>query len=741
MKTLGPFFALFTLTVFLLHADPPSSTQLDPVTEKRVDSLLGQLTLEEKVDLIRGADYMHTGGVPRLGIPALKFSDGPMGVRCWGSSTGYPAGALLASTWDADMALAEGTAIGRDARARGVHVVLGPGVNIYREAQNGRNFEYFGEDPCLASAIVTNYIRGVQSQGVVACVKHYVANGQEWHRDNVDTTVSRRALEEIYLPPFKAAIQQGGVWSAMAAFNKVNGEWCTANHDLLTDVLRDDWDFKGVLMSDWGACHDTLEDLNAGTDLEMDLGGGHYYSMANVQPLIQSGQVTQATLDEHVRRILRMIVAMGFMDRDQTDKSIPLNDPQNAATALKAASEGIVLLKNEQNFLPLDRAKIKHLVVMGPNGETPVVAGGGSGQVDSFTTLSVLQGVQQAAGAGVQVDYIADLSSSIFSQAVYDPALDGKPGLSAEYFNNVDLSGTPLTKRIDRTVNFNWGVDSPLPGIPGRSSFSARWTGTITPKETGDYVFALASDDGSRAFLDDTKIIDMWSPHALMRKETQVHLEAGHTYHLKLEYFNTVDGAEMYFGWARPGLPPAQRDLVANADAIVYAGGFNPAVEHEGNDRPWDMPPSQVAELKQVLELNPHVITAINAGGNMGLGDNLARIPALLWCWYPGENGNLALGKIIFGDINPSGHLPDTFEKRFEDSPAYGNYPGSEDGGPHVNLAEGIYVGYRWYDRKQIEPAFPFGFGLSYTTFKIGKPGAPFAGYTDTGFRLKVPVS
>ncbi len=717
------FSVLASLPV-ALRADftPPSVTQLDPKVEARVNGLLGQLTTEEKIDLISGTDVMHTAGVPRLGIPALKFSDGPVGVRCWGKSTAYPAGALLAATWDPAMALAEGVALGRDARSRGVDILLAPGMNIYREAQNGRNFEYLGEDPCLASAMAVNYVRGVQSQGVAACVKHFVANGQEWHRMNVDTTVSRRALEEIYFPPFKAAIEQGNAWTAMAAYNKVNGEWCTANKFLLTDVLRDTWHFHGLLMSDWGAVHDTTKDLNAGTDLEMHDKPRLFYNLTTIPPLLASGAVTQATLDEHVRRLLRTIVAMGFMDRNQTDASIPANDPQNAAAALKAASEGIVLLKNEGHLLPLDRAKVRHIVVTGPNGQEAVIGGGGSSGTGAFTQVSVLEGVQQAAGPGVQVEYIPDLSTFIFSHAVFSPpdaTATGESGLKGDYFNNPTLTGTPVETRMDHVVDFDWKTANPVRSIKGGSPFSVRWTGIITPPATGDYTFALASDDGSRAYLDDKEIIDMWAPHALARKESAQHLEAGHAYRIKVEYFNAKDGAVIHFGWAKPGLPEEEKNRVAAADAVIFAGGFNPQSEHEGGDRPWDLPPSQTAELTQLLALNPHVITTINAGGNVGLGDNLAKIPALLWSWYPGQNGNTALGQILFGDVNPSGHLPDTFEKRFEDSPAYGNYPGTADGGPHVNLAEGIYVGYRWYDKKKIAPQFPFGFGLSYTTFAL----------------------
>ena len=710
-----------------LRADftPPPVTQLDPKIEARVDGLLKQLTVEEKIDLISGTDIMHTAGIPRLGIPALKFSDGPVGVRCWGKTTAYPAGALLAATWDPDLALAEGRALGRDARSRGVDILLAPGMNIYREAHNGRNFEYLGEDPCLASAIAVNYVRGVQSQGVAACVKHLVANGEEWNRYQVDTRVSRRALEEIYFPPFKAAIEQGNAWTAMAAYNKVNGDWCTASKFLLTDVLRDEWHFHGLLMSDWGAVHDTAKALNAGTDLEMHDKPRLFYNRTTIPPLLASGAVTQATLDEHVRRLLRTIVAMGFMDRVQTDASIPANDPENAAVAQKAASEGIVLLKNDGGLLPLDRAKVRHIVVTGPNGEHAVIGGGGSSATGAFSQVSVLEGVRQAAGPGVQVDYVPDLSTFIFSRADFRPPVSvvpGESGLKGDYFDNPALAGAPVETRTDRVVDFDWGTANPVRSIKGGSPFSVRWTGLITPAATGDYTFALASDDGSRAYLDDKEIIDMWTPHALTRKETTQHLEAGHTYHVRVEYFNAQDGAVIHFGWAKPGLPESEKKRVASADAVIFAGGFNPQSEHEGNDRPWNLPASQTAELAQLLALNPHVITTINAGGNVGLGENLAKIPALLWSWYPGENGNVALGRILFGDINPSGHLPDTFEKRFEDAPAFGNYPGTTDGGPRVNLAEGIYVGYRWYDKKKIEPLFPFGFGLSYTKFAIRPP-------------------
>jgi beta-glucosidase len=716
---------LFSLMISLGRAGdqdaftPPSSTDSNAQIEARVADLLGKLTLDEKIALLSGPDWMHTAGVPRLGIPALKFSDATAGVRCWGPSTAYPAPVLLAATWDPALAREMGRAVGRDARARGVNVVLGPGVNICREAQNGRNFEYMGEDPRLASAIAADYIRGVQGEGVAACVKHFAVNEEETERGSINMIVSRRALEEIYLPPFRAAIEQGGVWTAMAAYNKVNGAWCTANDFLLTDVLRKEWHFQGVLMSDWDAVHETQGDLNAGMDLEMHGSPRLFYNRGAIKPLLDSGAVSQATLDEHVRRVLRLIVAMGFMEREQTDASIPQDDPANAAVAQKVASEGIVLLRNAGSFLPLDRAKVKHIFVMGPNAQEAVIGGGGSAGVTPFSAVSVLDGIRAVVGPGVEVECLPPSPGSPDQQGVFQPAEGQGPGLSAEYFANHDLAGSPKLKRVDQAVDFTWNTAGPVPGIAGDAPFSVRWQGTITAPESGSYVFSLSTDQGARVLFDGRVIMEIAPEHPTLHKEIQMDLTKGETHRLRIDYFNQGGGEVMRFGWGKADLTPEQKAKIAAADAVVYAGGLNPRIEHEGVDRPWGAPASQVQELQQVLALNPHVILAVNAGADASFGDVEEQVPALLWCWYPGENGNIELAKILFGDTNPSGRLPDTFEKRFEDSPAYGNFPGDQANGGSVNLAEGIYVGYRWYDKKNIAPAYPFGFGLSYTTFAL----------------------
>lgn len=697
-----------------------------PDVEKRVDALLSQMSLDDKIKILSGMkDGMHVPGFPKLGIPELKFSDGPVGVRCWGKSTAYPVGSMLAATWDANAAREYGKALGRDSRARGVHVLLGPGVDLYRVAQNGRNFEYFGEDPYLASVLAVDWIKGVQSQGVATSVKHYAANDQEIQRDSINTIVDERRLHEICFPPFKAAVQDGNAWTVMAAYNKINGSWCTANKYLLTDVLRDQWGYKGVLMSDWGAVHDCLGPITAGTDLEM--GNTVWYTPANIKRFLDEKKVTQEQIDEHVRRILRMEVAMGWLDnKNQEDKSIPLNDPQSAGVALKIAREGVVLLKNQKEVLPLDRSKARNIVVLGQNACPAVTGGGGSSQTDAFTTISLLDAVQKLAGPNVNVTYIPTwigpnptANTAFNMKAVFEPIEGEERGVKAEYFGNPDLSGTPAVTKTEPQINYMWWDWHPTDQILSKT-YSVRWTGKIKPTQTDDYTFACTSD-GARVFLDGKPLFDTWAEPGLKSSSQVVHLEAGKTHDIVVEYKHVAGNAQIQFAWGRSHeeFSPEEERQIANADAVIAGVGYNNYLECEGFDRPYDLPIEQSALLKTVSQINPRTIAVLNSGGNVGMENWIDNIAGLIHAWYPGQNGNLAVAEVIFGDTNPSGKLPDTFEKRFEDSPAIGNYPGIPANGGKVEYKEGIYVGYRYFDKKNIAPRYPFGYGLSYTTFAM----------------------
>lgn len=702
----------------------PAASAADDQVESKVSQLMSKLTLDEKISMLGGhKDEMHVPGVQRLGIPELKFSDGPVGVRCWGRSTCYPAGAMLAATFDEDAAFAMGKALGRDSRARGVHVLLAPGCDLYRVAQCGRNFEYFGEDPYLSSRIVVGYVKGVQSEGVATSVKHYAANDQEVLRDSVDTIVDERRMHEICLPPFKAGIQEANAWTVMAAYNKVNGEWCTANSYLLNDVLRKQWGFKGVLMSDWGAVHESLGPLTAGCDLEM--GRLDHFKAENVKNLIKEGKITEQTVDEHVRRWLRMIVAMGFMDRAQEDKSIPKDDPASADAALRVAREGLVLLKNEKNLLPIDRASARSVVVLGPNACPAITGGGGSSGTEPFGAISVLDAIKNAAGDKVKVSYIPNwigpnptATNAFNSGTVYD-LIDGKRGLMAEYFANPEFQGKPQLSKVDSSINFMWGAWRPANEIQS-DAYSVRWKGKMTAAQSDDYVFACASD-GAKVYLDGKLLFDCSSGKGIKNACKTMKLSEGEAHDLLIEYSHRAGQSLVQFNYGRANedFNSEEAKLIAEADLVVASLGFNGFTESEGYDRPYDLPAPQLRLLKNTSRLNAKTLVLLNCGGNVGMQDWIDSINGLMHAWYPGQNGNQAVAEAIFGDISPSGKLPDTFEVKFEDSPAFGNYPGSPDNGGRVEYKEGIFVGYRWFDKKNIVPRYPFGFGLSYTQFAM----------------------
>jgi beta-glucosidase len=683
--------------------------------DQRVEKIISQLSADEKMSLIAGVDGFYTNEIPKVNLPRLKMSDGPVGTRNDGKSTAYPAGALLASTWDPVIAEREGIALGRDARSRGDHFLLGPGVNIYRQPQNGRNFEYFGEDPFLAGQMDVSYIKGVQSQGVAACVKHYACNNQETRRDDVNVIVDERTLHEIYLPAFETAVTRGHVRSIMASYNRINGFYATANHYLLTDVLRTEWGFDGISMSDWGAVHDTLGPMTAGLDLEMP--GSDFFNAKKIQPLLANGKITSAVIDEEVRNILHVAVEMGWLDRPQKDPSIARDDADNDATALAVAREGIVLLKNDHGLLPLDREKIHNIVLLGP-GADQYVSGGGSSNTQPARPITILAGMQSVAGnvnvTLIPTPFMDEQALGASARAtIFAPGKDPEKPLLTQFFNNAKLEGDPVLERGDKMIAFNWHKNLPVAPVTSHD-FSARWTGAIAPSVSGDYEFALRSDDGSRVILDGKQILDNWRDQGAHTETATVKLEANRTYSLVVEYYNVGGEASIQFayGLAKPIFSPEQRKAITDADAAVVCVRTK---ESEGVDRSYDLHFAQNELIHNVSTINPRSIVILESGGNIAMKNWIDQVPVLVDAWYPGQAGGRAIAEILFGDVNPSGHLPDTFEKDWPDSPAFGNYPGKDQ----VHYTEGLYVGYRWYDKKKIEPRFPFGFGLSYTSFDM----------------------
>lgn len=702
---------LFLALVIAVLATATKALAADGV-EARVDKALAQLSLDQKIQLLAGVDGMYTYAMPSIGLPRLKMSDGPVGTKNDGPSTAYPAGVLLAATWDPAIAQREGVALGQNGRARGDNFILGPAVNICRQPQDGRNFEYFGEDPYLAGRMAVGYIMGVQSQGVAACIKHFTANNQETHRGDINEIISQRALHEIYLPAFEAAVRQAHVRSIMAAYNKINGLWMTANKPLLTNVLKNDWGFDGIAMSDWGATHDTKGPANAGLDLEMP--SGIYFNAKDLKPLIESGAVTKATIDDKVRRILRVAYEMKWDQRPQKEPSIPLDNPATRAVALDVAREGLVLLKNQNHLLPLDAGKIHSLVLVGPNADQ-YVSGGGSSIVTPQHPVTILDGIQALVGPSVKITRIdfPSLDKSWMNRFAQHSTYESS--LHAEYFNNPTLSGKPVLEKNEAYINHDWQDHLPNKQVTNES-FSVRWTGKIKAAKTGPVTFAARSDDGIRIKLDGKTILQDWTDHAALLISTVHNLVAGQTHHVVVEYYNAGGDAVAQFGWAaKPteGVTEAERKTIANADAVLACVGTE---ESEGADRRYDLPAPQQQLLDQVTKINPHTVVILNAGGDVNMQPWISKAGALLDAWYPGEAGGTAIAETLFGKINPSGHLPDTFGKSWSDYPSYGHYPGIHG---TVIYAEGIYVGYRWFDHKDIQPMFCFGDGLSYTTFKM----------------------
>ncbi len=598
--------------------DAPYKNASLPV-EQRIADLLSRMTLEEKASMLAGSGWMESMPIERLGIPAIKMADGPMGIRSWAGSsavtssanspmkvltTSFPAGVAMAATWDTDLVQREGQAIGQEVKALGRDMILGPTVNINRVPLWGRNFEGYGEDPYLSGRMGVAYIHGVQAEGVIPSVKHFAANNEEFERHRIDAHVDERTLHEIYLPAFKAAVQEADVWTVMSAYNKVNGVHCGENMPLLRGVLQKEFGFKGFVISDWGSTYSTAPTVNAGMDLEMPGGppmkpwlerpstqaagnSDGWLVPEKVLAEVKAGNIKESTIDDNVGRILRVIFVSGLFDHPHTATG-EVDTPAQQAVARQGATEGIVLLKNAASLLPLDAAKIHSIAVIGPNAAVARTGGGGSSLVRPKYAIAPLDGIRQRAGSGIQVSYALGVGME-----GEDPAQD-----------------TPEAR-------------------------------------------AKALQDATEA--------------------------------------------------------------AAHADVAVIVVGRYSKLEGEGFDvKTMNLPAGQDELIAAVEKVNPHTVVVLNTGNPVAMSKWIGQTPALVELWYGGQEGGHALASVLFGDANPSGKLPVSFPKKWEDSPAYRHYPGEN---LKVDYAEGIYVGYRYFDTRNVEPQFPFGFGLSYTTF------------------------
>lgn len=731
---------LLASTPVIAQADAAALTHEE--ADQRVESLLGQMTLEEKIDLIAGVDFFYLRGVPRLGVPRLRMVDGPMGVRNDGPATAFGGGIALAATWNTELAERVGVEFGRDTRAMGGHFLLAPGVNIYRASIAARNFEYFGEDPFLASRMAVSFIDGVQSQGVAATVKHYVANNSEFDRNNTDSVVDERTLREIYLPAFEAAVKEAHVAAIMDGYNLTNGLYMSQHAYLNDTVAKQEWGFRGVIMSDWISTYDAIGAANGGLDIEMP--EGSQFNRENLLPAIESGKVSMATLDDKVRRILRVAVTFGWLDREQIDRSIPRYNLQGRAAALQGAREGMVLLRNEHAVLPLDRDSVKSILVVGPNGHPAVTGGGGSSKVEPFSAVSILEGMAGVTGNATTIHYASGLPSldeMVFGTEFSTSADGGEIGLRAEYFATEDLSGDPVLTRVEPRIAIGSGSSRYPEG-----TLSERWTGFYTASDKGVYdVFVAASGDSGgfyRLFVDDEPVIDNWALNRALVDYVTLELESG-AHKIVLEHHGRQKwpGARLQLGISRHGarVDAAAKELAARVDAVVVAAGFDASTESEGADRTFRLPPGQDELIGDMAAANERTAVVMISGGAVDTNGWLPRVPALLQAWFPGQEGGTAVAEILMGDVNPSGRLPATFEQRLEDNPAY-EYYYPEPNASRIDYKEGIFVGYRGFENHGVAPLYPFGHGLSYTNFDYGKltvtPGTTSDGNVEVSFEL-----
>jgi len=717
----------------------------------RVEVLLSEMTLREKVSLLSGEDAWHTAPVERLGIPSLAMTDGPHGVRATrvgsgrteGPATCFPTGVSMAASWNPGLIERVGVALGEETSAMGCDILLGPCVNIVRTPLAGRNFESYSEDPYLAGRIGVAWVRGLQSKNVGASLKHYACNNQEIERMRGNSVVDERTLREIYLPAFETVVKEAEPWTVMCSYNRINGVYASQHDYLLNRILRDEWGFEGIVVSDWGANHTVVESVKSGLDLEMP-GPAKYYGRL-LEEAVRTWQIDESVVDKAVLRILRVVEKSRRLSGLGAAGSV--NTVEHQALARELAEESITLLKNDGGVLPLVPEEIRSVAVIGPNAAEARIGGGGSSYVDPPYRVSPLEGLRAKLGATCKIAYEQGCDNwdepPELKTAYLTPSRGDGKGLLGEYFANTELAGAPAAERVDSRMRYwFWAGAEVIQGVSG-DAFSVRWSGKLTAPDTGRFVFKVVSSGICRVYLDGEMIIDTGTMSQLRRKSdsypadeagfstmaTYLELVSGQEYDLRIEY---VKPAETSFGVLSVMFAfspkPEEDDRIARAvelardsDVAVVFGGMPRGYESEGHDRPdLELPGRQNELIRKVAAANKNTVVVLNCGAPVTM-PWVDEVAAIIEAYYPGQEGGNAVAGVLLGEVNPSGKLPVTFPRRLEDTPAYLNYPGSRD----VRYGEGIFVGYRYFDTKNVEPLFPFGHGLSYTTFQYSDLQVP----------------
>jgi len=701
--------------------------------------VVAALNVEEKELLVHGSGMWTTAGVERLGIPPLCLADGPAGARGVGllaSGTPtlcIPCGSALGATWNPDLVERLGRAVAEEARAKRMHVLLAPTVNLHRTPLGGRNFECYSEDPWLSGKLAAGFVRGVQSGAVATTVKHLVANDSEYERTTISSVVDPRTLREVSLLPFELAVTEGGAWGLMAAYNRLNGTYC-AEHAELIGIARQEWGFDGVVVSDWYATRSTAPSANAGLDLEMP-GPGRFFAKGRLTAAVGDGAVDPDVLAAMVDRLLTLRERTRAAELPPGPEGV-LDRPEHRALARRAAAEATVLLKND-GLLPLDVGRLRRVAVIGPNAQRAEIMGGGSAALRPYHRTSPLAALRRRMGDRLEVTFergcdtdrsatavAAPFEVELFAGAEWPPS---GPSVATDRFDTgwAIMSTPPLGVEVPGDAGA--GVDTPVP-------FSARARARIVAEESGRHELTLSCVGRARLWLGDDLVIDAFSPDLVRGEElfglafgpfaTPIDLAAGQAVDVTVEY--SSEEAVFLYGFVVGLRPPPVADLMeravaaaAGADAAVVVVGTSADWETEGRDREtFELPGGQDELVARVAAANPRTVVVLNAGAPVAT-DWVDDVGALLQVWLGGQEMADALVDVLVGDQTPSGKLPTTFPVALADTPSFLNWPGENS---EVRYGEGLFVGHRFYEATGRTPRFSFGHGLSYTTFEIGRP-------------------
>ncbi|KKY27970.1 putative beta-glucosidase [Phaeomoniella chlamydospora] len=711
------------------------------VGDMNVEDVLKQLTLDEKVSLLAGEDFWHTAPVPRLGIPSLRLSDGPNGIRgtkFFGSvpSACLPCGTAIGATFDKNLAVEIGHLLGDEAKAKGAHVVLGPTINIQRGPLGGRGFESYSEDPLLSGYMAGNYCKGLKDKKIVATPKHFVCNDLEHERMAVNSILTERALREMYLVPFQIAIKVGDPGAIMTAYNRVNGIHAAEDSYILKDILRGEWGWKGLVMSDWYGTYSTSEAINAGLDLEMP--GPTRWRGTALTHAVFANKVMKAKLNERVREVLNLIKTAAESGIPEKAPELQLDREDHRALLRKVAAESIVLLKNDDKVLPLDKSK--RIAVIGPNSKITTYCGGGSAALNASYTVTPFDGISAQATSDV------DWAQGIYGHQML-PLLgkrtkteDGKAGFTLKIYNDPPSASTrQLLEERHESDSMPFFIDYKHPDL--HPIWYADAEATFTPEESGLYDFGLCVQGTGKLYIDGKLLINnaenqKQGPGFLgsgtVEEIGTKELVAGTPYKIlvqwgcsktsKLKAEGLLDFGNGGFRFSgckkldtQQGIEEAVK-LAKEVEQVILFAGLSGEWESEGEDRQhMDLPPGTDELISRVLDANPNTVVVIQSGTPVTL-PWIDKAKAVLHAWYGGNETGNGIADVVYGTVNPSGKLPLTFPRRLKDNPTYLNFR-SESG--RVLYGEDVYVGYRYYDTLDLEPLFPFGHGLSYTTFTL----------------------